>query len=261
MKKMMALLLCLGMLMGMPAALAAPARDAQHMDIMISDVLQNRIDMAVGDVVEQEVRVYVYAAAFDGEKATVYGDVYSCDMEEGGSVEYLPEDMVTWLYNCVLTLTPDLDAEAGYEVASLDVLSPLYRSGSPWLWEETQNEAYSYSFNLPTGFELKENVPERMVWQMAEGETLAVDAFENVGYDTLLQDYMNAPTGEVLLEKAEFGYFSTYGDTFYEVHVAVDGTPYAYILRLDFPQERQGEYLLYGDLIRNSFFVWGGAVG
>ena len=127
---------------------------------------------------------------------------------------------------------------------------------------EGEREAYGYSLLLPTGFVLQEEDARHMVWQ-AEGteETLSVDAFENMGYDAMLADFMDAPTGEVVLESREFGYFSTWGDTFYEVYVAMEGTQWGYILRLDFPAERQGEYLFYGEMIRNAFFVWGGAVG
>lgn len=282
MKKILAIVLTMMLVLCHAGALAAPAREMQNMDIMVSSVLQEQLNMTVSEAADTDARVYVYAASFDGEKAVLLGDVYACETvidedqpmgegeawqqfyEEDGNAQLLllPEEAVTWLYHCQMTLAQNLDMESGWQVLSCDALSPQYTSGRTSNWEVADNTEYGYSLNLPTGFALAEDVAQHMLWQMEQGEaTLKVDAFENMGYEALLQDYLNAPTGEVLMEEREFGYFSTYGDTFYELYVAVEGTDFAYILRLDFPAERQGEYLFYGELIRNSFYVWGGAFG
>lgn len=260
MKKLTAMMLCLALLACTPCALAA--RDVQNMDIEVSGEMQAELNRALGEVTEREVQVHVYASSYDGEKAVLYGDVYACDMEGQIPVNLLPEDAVTWLYHCQVVLEKDLNRDAGYKVAAVEKLSPEYRAGNTAAWQTADNEAYGYSLLLPTGFVLQEEDARHMVWQ-AEGteEMLSVDAFENMGYDAMLADFMDAPTGEVVLESREFGYFSTWGDTFYEVYVAMEGTQWGYILRLDFPAERQGEYLFYGEMIRNAFFVWGGAVG
>ena len=282
MKKYVAVLLACVLACSCTQAWAAPAREMQNMDIAVSPVLQEQLNQVVSEAADTPANLYVYAASYDGEKAVVYGDIYACEtvMDEDqplgeGEIwqEYtaenanawllmLPEESVTFLYHCRLTLVPDLDAESGWQVVSCDELSPLYAAGRTINWQQADNTEFGYSLLLPTGFELKEDVARHMLWQMAGStETLKVDAMENPGYEALLADYLSAPTGEVLLEEREFGTFSTYGDTFYEMYAAMEGTEYAYILRLDFPAERQGEYLLYGELIRNSFFVWGGAVG
>lgn len=282
MKKIAALLLVFMLVFSCTHVLAAPAREMQNMDIAVSPALQEQLNAVVSEAADTPSSLYVYAAAYDGEKAVVYGDIYACEtvMDEEQPLgegetwqEYtadnanawllmLPEEAVTFLYHCQLTLVPDLDAESGWQVVSCDELSPLYTAGRTVNWQQADNTEYGYSLLLPTGFALKEDVAQHMLWQMNNSsETLKVDAMENPGYDALLQDYLNAPTGEVLMEEKEFGTFSTYGDTFFEVYVAIDGTEYAYVLRLDFAPERQGEYLFYGELIRNSFFVWGGAVG
>lgn len=252
MKKLTALFICLAMLFGMSSALAAPTRDMQAMDIDIGDGLQSAIDAAVGETLAQEVHVYVYAAAFDGEKAVVYGDVYT---------KAEPEELGAYIHHCQLTLQYESELAEGFSVLSCDVLSPEYRSGDVMRWQVFDNTQYGYSFNLPTGFELTEDVPECMVWQVAPGETLTVTAYENAGYQATLEHYLSAPSGELLTENKDFGHFYTWGDTFFEMYLAVDGTEYAYTVRFDFPEERLGEYLLYGEMIRNSFQVWGGSVG
>ena len=262
MKKWMAMVMCALMLLCTQSALAAPARDTQRMDLEVSSALQAEIDRAAGEAAGSEAKVHVYITSVTEDNIWLYGDVYACDVEGEGPVALLPEEAVTWLHSCKISLEKDLDSEAGYRVKRVESLSPQYKAGKTSLWETADNTEYGYSLLLPTGFVLKEDVARHMVWQMEGGEeTLSVDAFENTGYAALLADYMQAPTGEVLLENEEIGYFSTFGDTFYEMYVAVDGTDYGYILRLDFPQERQEEYLFYGELIRNAFFVWGGAVG
>lgn len=264
MKKIVALLTVAAMLCLSQAALAAPTREnrLQDMNIEITDDLQAAIDMTVSEMAEAPVQVYVYAMGYDGEKTVVYGDVYTHDWEENQPVHELPEEAVTWLSHCQVTLRPSQVAAGGFEVESCDALSPEYRAGRTAQWQMADNTEFGYSLNLPTGFFLRDDVAGCMVWEMDAGEeTLTVEAFENMGYEAALADYLDAPTGEVLLEKAEFGTFSTYGDTFYEMYVVMDGLEYGYRVRLDFPAERQGEYLFYGELIRNSFFVWGGAVG
>lgn len=252
MKKTMALMMCLLLLCSAGPAFAAAGRDMQAMDIDIGAGLQAEMNAAVGEMLEQEVKVLVYTAAFDGDKAVVYGDVYS--MAE-------PEELGAYLHHCRLTLQYDEENESGFMVVSCDALSPEYRAGDVMQWETVDNEVYGYSFSLPTGFEAVDENTQHMMWQVAQGETLTVLSYENPGYLAALEAYMKDPTGEVLVQNEDFGHFYTCGDTFFELYIAVDGMEYAYTLRLEFPAERQGEYLLYGELIRNSFMVWGGAVG
>ena len=252
MKKWIALLVSLMMLFTMSHALAAPTRDMLNMDIDIGEGLQKSINGTVGEMLGQEVNVYIYSSSFDGETAVVFGDVYT---------KAEPEELGAYLHNCRLTLQYETELAEGFSVLSCDELSLEYRCGDVMQWEEVDNAEYGYSFNLPTGFTLSEDVAECMVWQIAEGETITVTSYENPGYQKVMENYLNAPSGEVLMESELFGYFYTNGDTFFELHLAVDGTEYAYTVRLDFPAERQAEYLLYGEMIRNSFLVWGGAVG
>ena len=252
MKKWAAVLLTAVLYVQAGAALAATGRDMQAMDIDIGTGLQTEMNAAVSEVLQQDVKVYVYTASFDGEYATVYGDVYT--VEE-------PEELGAYLHHCKLTLKYDEENEFGFTVVSCDALSPEYRAGDVLQWGTVDNEVYGYSFSLPTGFEEVDGSTQHMVWQMAEGETLTVLSYENPGYLAALEAYMNDPTGEVLVQNEDFGHFYTYGEDFFEMYIAVEGLEYAYTVRMEFPAERQGEYLLYGEMIRNSFMVWGGAVG
>lgn len=252
MKKGMAFLLCLLLLFTTGHAFALTGRDMQGMDIDIGIGLQTEMDAAVSEMLQQEVNVYVYTASFNGETATVYGDVYAGEAGDEAAV---------YLHHCKLTLQYDEENEFGFTVVSCDELSPEYRCGDVMQWETVDNEIFGYSFSLPAGFQEVDGTPQNMMWQIAEGEVLTVLAYENPGYLGALEAYMNDPTGEILVENEMFGHFYTYGDTFFELYIAADGMEYAYTLRLEFPEERQGEYLLYGEMIRNSFMIWGGAVG
>lgn len=252
MKKITAIFLTALLLMQAGAAFAATGRDLQGMDIDIGTGLQMEMDSLVSEVLQQEVKVYVYTAAFDGEYAAVYGDVYTADG---------PDELGAYLHHCKLTLKYEPENEFGFSVVSCDHLSPEYRAGDVMQWGMVDNEVYGYSFSLPTGFEEVDPSTQHMVWQAAEGETLTVLSYENPGYLSALEAYLNDPTGEVLVQNEDFGHFYTYGEDFFELYVVVEGMEYAYTVRMEFPAERQGEYLLYGEMIRNSFMVWGGAVG
>lgn len=252
MKKLIAMILCLFLMMTSAHASVTPIRDMQGMDIDIGVDLQQQMNAAVGEMLEREVQVFVYTASFDGEKAVVLGDVYESDG---------PDALGAYLHHCQLTLQYEPEMESGFSVLSCDSLSPEYRCGDVMQWEPFDNDVYGYSFNLPTGFQVTDETARHMRWQIEEGETLSVEAYENPGYQKAMEDYLQNPTGEVLMENEAFGYFYTYGDDFFEMYIASDGMEYAYKVQMAFPKERQGEYLLYGEIIRNSFLIWGGAVG
>ena len=63
--------------------------------IDIGEGLQKAINAAVGEMLGQEVNVYIYSSSFDGEKAVVLGDVYESDG---------PDALGAYLHHCQLTL-------------------------------------------------------------------------------------------------------------------------------------------------------------
>lgn len=215
------------------------------------------------------VGVYAYAAQDqDGEAVTVLCDLYTYFGEFGSSAELLPEDAMTWLCNAQVSLRRAPEAGFGYTVNGF-TLSDTYMDGQLAAWETIENTEFEYSLNLPAAIlGLADETPRCMVWQSAEGDaTLTVEAFDQTGetwesaFNSALDEFRQQHQGETVTEEMDFARFTAVGDGLYILCVVPAEMNWSYRITLEFPPERQAEYLLYAEFIRNSFQPWGAANG
>ncbi|MBR4360061.1 MAG: hypothetical protein IKP32_05530 [Clostridia bacterium] len=212
---------------------------------------------------------HVYSVTFDGTNVTVLYDEYFCEHDGGESVDEMPEDLVTWTANVCLSLRYAPETEFGYTVNGIS-LSPSYQDGLLSRWTDTENTEYEYSLKLPSTLGLADDDPAHRVWQNADGTvTLTVTAREKTaggsGYDqayaALVAKNRAENLGLTIVREADFSRFYAVGDGLYQLNVLSDDLSWDYELTLSFPPERQAEYELYAEFIRNSLIMWGIANG
>ena len=202
--------------------------------------------------------VYPYSAEFDGEQVLVKADLYACPMEYAAPVDELPEDMVIWISHMEYTLKNAPEAMFGYTVSGYQ-LSPLYLDGDLTAWITEENTDYEYSLNLPYSLGLASEDPAHRVWQSADGQvTLKIDvAEESLSLQDALQNFMaQRPEANPAMEEEWNRFYAVLPGSYTLVTVS-ENLNWAYTLTLSFPAERQAEYELYAEFIRNSFSIWG----
>lgn len=208
---------------------------------------------------------HVYSVTFDGTDVAVLYDAYACEGGDGQSLEELPEDLVTWVANVRLSLRYAPETEFGYTVNSV-TLSPVYQDGLLSRWVDTENTEYEYSVKLPATLGLADEDPAHRVWQNADGTvTLTLEAREKAadgsGYDqayaALVARNKAEGLGLAIVREADFSRFYAVGDGLFRLDVLSDDLTWEYTLTLSFPPERQAEYELYAEFIRNSLIMWG----
>lgn len=191
------------------------------------------------------------SAEFDGTDVLVKLDSIGYSQTPFEQAPYLACQME-------LSLRYAPETEFGYTVNSIAV-SPFYRCGDFSKWQEIENEAYHYTVNLPDELGQAGDDPQHMVWQNAQGDvTLTVDVTEeSLSFDEALARFMQEHPGVKPVQQRQFDVLTAEWEGHYAVVVAAEGSPCAYTAVLTFPQERQAEYSLYGEIIRNSFGVRG----
>ena len=206
---------------------------------------------------------YIYSASFDGEDLTLLCDLYNVDFEDfndylTADVESMPESVVTWVCNVALSLRQNPETEFGYTLNSLAV-SPIFWDGNLSQWLPVDNTQYEYSVNLPSGLGLSNDDPAHLGWQSADGSVnLTLDvAEESLSYDSALSRFVQEHPGLNVQQAPEFGYFYAMGTGEFLLIAASEDLNWTYTLTLRFPPERQAEYSLYAEFIRNSMIVWG----
>ena len=208
---------------------------------------------------ENALGVYVYSAVFDGSDVLVDCDVFRCP--EAGMVpdpEELPEDGFSWAFNARLSLRFSPGTEFGYTLSSLS-FSPPYQAGALAAWQEADNTEYEYSVSLPSHLHPSESTPARMTWETADGSAaLSILAEEGArSLDESLAAFLRAHPGQRVVQERLFDYFCAFGEGSFTMIVSSEELPWHYTVTLTFPPERQAEYSLYAEFIRNSFSVWG----
>lgn len=206
------------------------------------------------------VGAHLYAAQDqDGENLTVQCDLFTYFGESGQSAETVPEDGLTWLCGAEVSLRRAPEKTFGYTVNSFS-LSPTYLAGSLAAWLTIENTQYEYSVTLPGIFGLAENAPADMVWQTADDEaqiTLMAIDMPAGGYDAVLQQYLKDCGEAAVTESPEFSTFCAVSEGAYELYVVPEGLNWYYVLAMRFPAQRQAEFTLYAEFIRNSLILWG----
>ncbi len=200
---------------------------------------------------------YIYAAGFDGTNALVQCDLYFCEVE-GADVNEVSEAMLTWTNRAELSLRFAPETEFGWTVNSI-ALSPSYRDGNFADWWEVNNEAMEYSVNIPGSLEIADEASDHWVFKNIEGDvTLTIEAKEeNLTYDQALAAFMQAHPGREIVQERLYDAFTSTAEGEFIMVVTADEYPWTYTVAMTFPAERQAEYAFYGEIIRNSFVVWG----
>ena len=199
--------------------------------------------------------VYVYDAR-ETEGGTEYlCDVYSVWAEAPLTHEEWDEVELTWLCHARVTANAAGQAES-YE------LSPYYLDGCFADWQTAVNEEYGWECSIPRILPERTEADGEWTYASADGTArLTVRAAEAVGYDEMLARFMRAPVGDTVTEQREFSWFYASDGTRFVLNVAPENVPWSFEAELVFPAEREREFTLYAEIIRNSFIVWGDSCG
>lgn len=263
MKKLLCLLICLLLPL---TALAAPTRDMRETALSDAELETMRawLDQTVREAlpVEYDETVYVGASVYSCvEDAGCY--VLECDvyLEEGADTlpEFAPDEVLTWLCDATVAVRR---VSSGYELVSCEI-------GEYYLMDHMDvMEGAGYSVCLPDFFAPN----DRDVYDYscyADGEQTDAAFIAGVRYraedaaDKSLTEYACALAGEsdslLVDENGEIGMVTVQDSGLYIVVYAGDGAYHS--LTLVYPEDREAEFTLYGEFMRNSFVVEGEANG
>ena len=208
--------------------------------------------------------VYVYSAVVtENGDIELMADLYICTGDFGMDLDELPEDGMAWLCNAEATLRPVSEGAYGYQVRSFS-LSETYQAGALSEWNEIENAQCEYSVNLPNTLGLAQDTPAHQVWQTADGGAEVRIDVEDRGQksvEELLADWLAAHPGSTIVNQEEFGTYYVLEEGNFNLWMGNNDVPSIYHLTMVFPPERQAEYALYCEFIRNSMIVWGIANG
>lgn len=205
------------------------------------------------------IGVYIYSTAFDGEKVVALCDLYTYYDTYAQSAQVLPEDAMSWLCHGEITLNYAPETAFGYTVDQF-ALSSAYLNGQLSDWQTVENTVYEYSVNLPSILGLASDDPALMAWQTADGladVNIRVHTGYTATFDETLSQFLLSNPGQTVTQQREFSQFYAVGEGCYTLWVIPEGLSWAYTLTLSFPAERQAEFTLYAEFIRNSMIVWG----
>ena len=215
------------------------------------------------------VGVHIYSARLeeapgqdaDTEQGTVElaADLYSYYGDFSTDALDVPEDALTWLCNAEIALEKAPDTAYGYRVKRF-ALSDQYEDGMLSDWNTVENAVCEYSVNLPSILGLAEDDPAHMVWQTADGSaTLRIDTESVDGRtaDQVLSAFEAAHPGREIVRQEEFCCYDSTGEGDWQLWVISGDLDMLYHVSMQFPAERQAEYTLYSEFIRNSMIAWG----
>ena len=202
---------------------------------------------------------YIYSTQFDGDDVQVGCDLYHTDHAfDGMDADDIPEESLVWIRGARFSLHFAPETEYGYTVNGFSY-TPAYQDGDLTVWQEIENTEFEYSFNLPARLGLADDTPARMVWQSADGAAcLTVETEEgSKTFDEALALFTLTHPGQTVIQERLFDDFYAFSDGVFTLIVVSEDLPWHYTLTFTFPTERQTEYELYSEIIRNSFIAWG----
>ena len=201
---------------------------------------------------------YVYEShGDDAGMLTLTMDLYTLWGYFSTPAEYVPEGDLTWWAGAQATLVMDETSPYGYTLKNFRIGTP-YMDGLAADWQLVENADREYSVKLPSILGLADDNADLTVYQTADGEaTVTIACVPGSGYDEALETFRAAHPDMLITEERDFFTFTAVKNGRYAVCVAADMLPYVYTLEMEFPENRQQEYTLYADLIRNSLAVWG----
>lgn len=256
MKKLICLLLCLLL----PAsALAAPMREMRQSALSESELATMRdwLDGVVREALPLEygentyVGAYVYACVEDGGCYVLECDVY---LEDGGDSlpQYAPDEAITWL--CDATVCVQREG-AGYALISCET-GDYYRSQR---FQPAQGAGFTV--NLPDVY--AENDQDVYDWSCYDENGAFVSGIryrceDAQGLD--LSEYAQALVGEsegdmIVDLNADIGQMTAQDSGLYVIVTAGEGVFHS--LTVTYPEDREAEFTLYAEFLRNSFVVDG----
>lgn len=259
MKKLICFMLCL---MLPVCALAAPVRDMQESVLSESELATMRawLDSAVREALPVEydentyVGAYVYACVEDGGCYVLECDVY---LEDGGDTmpRYAPDDALTWLCDATVCVQRAADGwtlvscETGEYYLSqrtVPVQGTGYMLSIPDIYTADTSGAYDWSYSDELG-QFVSGIRYRC--EEADGASLA----EYAGF-------LAGESEDILIAIDEdLGTLVAQDSGMYLIVIAGEGVFYS--LTLTYPEDREAEFTLYGEFLRNSFVIDGEANG
>ena len=260
MKRLLCLLLCLVLPV---SALAAPLRDMQESVLSESELATMRawLDGVVRQSLPLEydentyVGAYVYACVEDGGCYVLECDVY---LEEGGDTLplYAPDDALTWL--CDATVCVQRDG-GGYALVSCDVgdyyaaqrtvavQTEAYSVSLPEIYTAHAQDVYDYAYYDAAG-------------QFVSGIRYRCEDAAGLSLDAYAEALVGESEGDMIVAlNEETGALTAQASGMYVIVYAGAGVFHS--LTLTYPEDREAEFTLYAEFLRNSFVVAGEANG
>ena len=260
MKKLICLLLCLLLPV---SALAAPVRDMRQNALSDSELATMRgwLDAEVRQALPLEydgntyVGAYVYSCVEDGGCYVLECDVY---LEEGGDSLplYAPEEAITWLCDATVCVRRE-----GNEYALVSCETGDYYASQRMVW--VQEEGYAVS--LPDMYAAyADDVYDYSCYDEAGNFLSGVRYRQEDAQGMSLAEYAQALTGEsegdmIVDVQEDIGLLTAQDSGMYVIVYAGEGVFHS--LTLTYPEDREAEYTLYAEFMRNSFVVEGEANG
>ncbi|MBR6525865.1 MAG: hypothetical protein IKT57_07825 [Clostridia bacterium] len=188
---------------------------------------------------------------------TLQCDLYTLWGYFSTPAQWVPEGDLTWWTGAEVVLQGDETSPYGYTLAGF-TLTETYQDGQTADWQLVENADMEYSLYLPSVLGLCGDAPEKREYQTADGSAeVIITCLPGASYDEALQDFAALYPDAAITEERELFTFTAVTEGTYQICVAQENLPYVYRVDMRFPPERQQEYTLYGDLIRNSLAVWG----
>ena len=113
---------------------------------------------------------------------------------------------------------------------------------------------------MPATMGLAADDPMHLLWQTADGSaSIRIDVEALAGRDAhqALSAFRAEHEGREIVEQPEFSVYYSLGEGDYQLWIIETGMDSLYHLSMQFPPQRQAEYALYSEFIRNSMIVWG----
>lgn len=257
MKKFLCLLLCLLLPL---TALAAPVRDMRESILSESELKTMRawLDKTVREALPVEydgntyVGAYVYSCVEDGGCYVLECDVY---LEDGSDSlpEMAADEALTWLCDATICIKRD---GAGYALVSCEV-GDYYAAQA---FEVVENLDDGYAIMLPDVYAANDADVYDYSYYEEDGTFVSGVTYRAEGAAGVsLQDYATALAGEsesdMLITLREDLQLITAETAGMYVIVYAAGDMF-YSLTLTYPEEREAEFTLYAEFLRNSFVVF-----
>lgn len=256
MKKLICLLLCLLLPVG---ALAAPTRELRESVLSESELETMRawLDQQVRDALPLEydentyVGALVYNCAEDGGCYVLECDVYA---EDGADSlpEFAPDAAITWLCDATVCVKR---AGEGYELVSCET-GDYYAAGA---WQEV--DTADYSVTLPDLYaENDQDVYDFSYYDESGAFVSGLRYRAEEAGDLNVEEFIRSLMGEdddalYITPLPDVSMLTAQAEGMYVIVYAGDGL--FHTLTLTYPEEREAEFTLYGEFMRNSFLVAG----